>query len=161
MLAVADVEQYFMRSAVFQERLETADPELVAKHIYYCESEFSPDPDPSATLASLRPFLVLAPERLVYQAGSEGDSTILYASGGVVAVVSDNPTQGKNNKESFRDYWGWVSAVMDEISAMERTDDHFRFEFSLAIPPWRPALTERPGDDFWESVFLFTYGAGK
>lgn len=161
MLAVEDVEAYFAKSTIFRTRVGAANEAAAKGHVYYCESEFAPGAEAGATLAPLRPFLVLAPDRLSYQAGSEGQTTILQASGGVVVVISDNPKESANNKESFRDYWDWVTATLDEIASMHRTDDHFRFEISLAIPPWRPAVTERASDDFWESVFMFSYAAGK
>lgn len=165
MLAIEDVEKYFCLTNAFQDRLATADPEQVnpeeaVRHIYYCETGYVPGVEEGATLAPLRPYLILAPDQLLYQKGSEGETTILQASGGVVCVISDNPAQGKDNKESFRDYWGWVSAMLDEIAAMHRIDDHFRFEMALAVPPWRPSLTERAADDWWESVVTFTYSTG-
>lgn len=165
MLAVEDVEAYLAKSALFRARADDASEAAAKKRIYYVESEPPAEQQKGATLASLRPYVILAPERLNYQPGGVGESTVLLADGGVLAIISDNPREGHNFKESFRDYWNWVTSVTDEIASMYRADEHFRFAMSLAVLPWRPALTERghngQGDDFWECVLVFSYGANQ
>ena len=165
MLAVEDVETYLANSTLFRARAGDADVTAAKKRVFYVESEPPAEEAPGATLASRRPYVILSPERLSYQPGGVGDDTVLLADGGVFAIISDNPRNPGNYKESFRDYWDWVTSVTDEIAAMHRTDDHFRFAISLAVLPWRPALTERGcnngGDDFWECVLVFTYGANQ
>lgn len=161
MLAIEDVEIYFAKSSLFRARGGDADEETAKGRIFYVESEFPADQAKGTTLASHRPYVILAPERLNYQPGGVGDTTVLLADGGVLAIVSDNPREAGNYKESFRDYWNWVSSVTDEIAAMHRTDEHFRFAMSLAVIPWRPSITERAADDFWECVLVFTYGANQ
>lgn len=159
MLAIEDVEKYFAKSTVFQGRAGDPDEATAKNRIYYGESELPATTDKGVTLASKRPYVILGAERLNYKPGGVGDDAVLLADGGVMAIVTDNPRNGGNYKESFRDYWDWVTSVTDDIAGMHRTDDHFRFGISLAILPWRPALTERAADDFWECVLVFTYGA--
>lgn len=156
MLAVEDVEAYFAKSALFRARGGDADETTAKKRIYYGETEL-PASQAGATLAPLRPYVTLIPDRLAYKAAGVGQTTILHADGGVFAIITDNPKNGANYKESFRDYWDWVTSVTDQIAAMHRTDDHFRFEIMLAVGPWRPALTERAPDDFWECALVFAY----
>lgn len=163
MLAIEDVEKYLLLSNRFLERFVTEEEQLVepSGRIYYNESETPADGGKGATLDSLRPYVILAPERLNYQPGGVGEDTVLLADGGVLAVISDKVRDGHSYKESFRNFWGWLSSVTDEIAGMHRTDDHFRFSIALAVIPWRPALTERAADDFWECVLVFSYGANQ
>lgn len=165
MFAVEDVETYFAKSPLFRARGGDVDEATARNRIFYVESELPADQAKGATLASRRPYVILAPERLNYQPGGVADDTILLADGGVLAIVVDNPRTPANYKESFRDYWNWVTTVTDEIAGLHRTDDHCRFSITLAVIPWRPALTERgvnnEGDDFWECVLVFSYGANQ
>lgn len=159
MLAVEDVEKYFAKSTLFRARKGDADEAAARQRIFFVESELPASAVKGETLLDRRPYVILSPERLNYKPGGIGQDDVLLADGGVFAIVVDNPRNVESFKESFRDYWDWVTSVTDEIAAMDRTDDHIRPSLSLAVLPWRPAITEREADDFWECVLVFTYGA--
>lgn len=157
MLAVEDVETYFARAVAFRARASDADETAARQRIFYDESEEPIGKDSGALLTSRRPFIVLRPELLHYQPDGVGRDTVLVANGGVIALITDNPRTPENYKESFRDFWNWITSVTDEISQNVRSDAYFQFSMTLIQPPYRKPLTERASDDYWETVFLFTY----
>lgn len=154
--AIADVETYIANTTAFQSRGGDSTAAAAKRRVLYGESDEPEDMNAGATLASQRPYVILSPERFMYEFAGVADDAFLCAQGGVMAIFCDN-AKPASYKESFADFWGWVTSVIDEISQAHRTEEHFRFEIALAVPPWRPALTERSGDDYWECVFVFTY----
>ncbi|MGV3605207.1 MAG: hypothetical protein ACO1RA_02285 [Planctomycetaceae bacterium] len=158
LFSLQDVETYLSLSASFCARCSVSTPADAKRRIYYGESELPPSLEAGATLAPLRPFCILVPESLNYNPEGVGDSIQYAVDGGVVAIFQDNPRFKEDYKLSLNDFYGWVSQILDEISATHRTDQYMRFRMRMISPPYRPQLSARGSDDFWEAGFLFTFG---
>lgn len=158
LFALKDVETYLSLSASFRARCNASTPALAKNSVYYGESELPPGLEAGSTLAPLRPFAILVATDLDYAPIGIGDSIEYGVSGGIMAILQDNPRFADNYKLSKEDFWGWVSLVLDEISQTHRDDNYMRFKMRMFAPPYRPPLSQRGSDDFWEVGIVFTFG---
>lgn len=155
---IAGAETLLADSAAFRARLGVSSAAEAQRRIFAGEVELPRNSPPDATLASLRPFVLLVEDAHGYvQIGA--DSQIqLGCTGGVLAIFQDNPRFPDNHKASFYDFAEYLGGVIDDVAQMSGQDDYFPF---VAIEQVnfceRVARSHRASDDFWIASYLFRH----
>lgn len=149
-------------SAEFRTRVGAVDAAAAKSRIHYWESDPADYWLEQYTLEEQRPFALLMVSSHGYRQIGQDASHHMGAFGGLIVLLSDNPTHPDSRKQSYRDFVDWTSLVIDEVTAnfgksRSSTEPYYPFlAAELAQPPERSSLVDRPSDDSFEAAWMLT-----
>jgi hypothetical protein len=161
-LRLAGIEELLARSATFQKRMGAGSVSQAKDKIFAGEMTLLDALDAvetGSTLSDVRPCAIVGPEMHSFMQLSQGSQLGLGADGAVWVLLTDNPKNPENHKLSLLDFTDWTSAVMDEVAALVGKDygatgpgatTLWPFNaIRMLLPPLRPDLADRQGEDYW------------
>ncbi len=155
-LRLTAIEDLFVAGAAFCAKVNLTGDAARAK-VFFSEMQLEQLLAQGATLAQVRPGVVLCVERHGYQQIGQGTQNILGGSGSILAVFCDNPTTPDDPKASYLDFVDWTSQVIDEIAAAAGLNTNWPIgHIELVVEHWRPDLAARQSDDFWLCAYAFS-----
>jgi len=171
--AVASARALCQTSQTFIDRL--ADGVNAVDRVYLFETE---EAEQLMSIRSLRPFIVVGlSDDVGWDAVHPGCPNVqLETSGTVIASIvhnakfTDLPTFAADGTtvspgtdahgDSYMDALNFHGGVIDDMDGRFGTAiDLIGFEsVQLEQPPWRPEFSDRFNDDYWVSMFTFSFG---